>query len=257
MNLIRRLRLALPAAGLHLAISVAVAALVAWLVFTIWYPYPFRAVSGGRELFTLLVAVDVVIGPVLTLVLYSPSKPRAELIRDLAIVAALQLGALAYGLYTVHAARPVFLSFEGNRFRVVSAAEIDTKTLPQAQHGLGQLSHLGPVTIAARLTKNTDPDFVDSLKQSMEGLHPSLRPSRWEPYDQHRSAVIAELQPLDALKKRPAAEMAQLDAAVAKSGLTADQLGFLPLQSRTHSDWIVLVDRRNGDLRGFAAIDGW
>ncbi len=257
MNLSQRLRRALPAAGLHLVVSVAVAGLVAWLVFAIWYPYPYRAISGGRDLFTLLIVVDVVIGPALTLILVSPSKPRAELLRDLALVAALQLGALAYGLYTVHAARPVFLSFEGNRFRVVSAAEIDPKTMPQAQHGLGRLSHLGPVTIAARLSKNTDPDFTESIKQSMEGRHPSLRPERWEPYDGYRQAVIAELKPLAALKGRPAEVQARLDAAVAKAAVPADQLGFLPLQSRTHDDWIVLVDRRSAEVRGFAEVDGW
>jgi hypothetical protein len=257
MNLNQRLHVALRPAGLHLGISALIAALAAWLVFAVWYPYPYRAISGGRELFTLLIAVDVIIGPALTLVLYNPKKPRAELFRDLALVAALQLGALGYGMYSVHAARPVFLSFEGNRFRAVSAAEIEPASLSEANHGLGQLSHLGPVTIAARLSSSTDTDFADSIKQSMDGLHPSLRPSRWEPYDGHRQAVIAELKPLDALKKRPAEEVAQLDAAVAKAAVPAGQLGYLPLQSRTHSDWIVLVDRRNGDIRGFAAIDGW
>jgi hypothetical protein len=257
MNLTQRLSSAAQPAGIHLGVSILIAALAAWLVFAVWYPYPYRAISGGRELFTLLIVVDVIIGPALTLVLFNPNKARAELIRDLALVAALQVSALAYGMYSVHAARPVFMSFEGNRFRAVSAAEIDSQTLPEAQHGLGQFSHFGPITIAARLTKNTDPDFAKSIKQSMDGLHPSLRPSRWEPYDGHRQAVIAELKPLDALKKRPAEEVAQLDAAVAKAAVPAEQLGYLPLQSRTHSDWIVLVDRRNGDIRGFAAIDGW
>ncbi len=257
MNLTQRLSAAARPAGIHLGVSILIAALAAWLVFAVWYPYPYRAISGGRELFTLLIVVDVIMGPALTLILYSPSKPRGELLRDLALVAALQLGALAYGMYSVHAARPVFMSFEGNRFRAVSAAEIDPKTLSEAQHGLGQLSHFGPVTIAARLTKNTDPDFAASIKQSMDGLHPSLRPSRWEPYDGHRLAVIAELKPLDALQKRPAEEVAALNAAVAKAGVPAEHLAYLPLQSRTHGDWIVLVDRRNADLRGFAPIDGW
>lgn len=257
MNLTARLRAAAFPAGIHLGISAVIAAMAAALVFAVWYAYPYRHVSGGRELFTLLIAVDVVIGPALTLVVFNTRKPRRELRRDLAVIAALQLGALAYGLYTVHAARPVFLSYEGNRFRVVSAAEVDRATLAEARYGLGHLSHVGPVTIAARLANSGDADYLDSIKQSMDGLHPSLRPSRWEPYDGHRQEVVAALQPLDALKQRRPEQAAMIDAAVADAGTTVEQLGYLPLQSRTHADWIVLVDRHTGEPRAFAPVDGW
>ena len=51
------------AAFAHLGLSLAVAALAAALVFFVWYPYPYNEVSGGRELFFLVVAVDVVAVP--------------------------------------------------------------------------------------------------------------------------------------------------------------------------------------------------
>lgn len=257
MNLSQRLRNAAVPAGIHLGISLLIAAMAATLVFVVWYPYPYRLISGGKELFTLLIAVDVVIGPALTLVVYDPRKPRSELVRDLGLIALLQVGALAYGLYTVHAARPVYLSYEGNRFRVVSAAEIEPEQLAEAGHGLGRLGHAGPVTIAARLAKSGDADYLASLRQSMEGVHPSLRPSRWEPYESHRQEVLAALQPLADLRQRRAEATGLIDAAVADAGVPLEQLGFLPLQSRTHADWIVLVDRRTGDPRAFAPVDGW
>ncbi len=47
------------AAGIHLCISLAIAALAATLVFALWYPYPYRDISGGRELFGMLVGIDV------------------------------------------------------------------------------------------------------------------------------------------------------------------------------------------------------
>ena len=53
----------LRAATIHLSVTLVVAALAAWLVFGLWYPYPYREISGGRELFLLVVAVDVVLGP--------------------------------------------------------------------------------------------------------------------------------------------------------------------------------------------------
>ena len=43
----------LRAAGIHLGLSLLVAALAAALVFGVWYPYPYREISGGRALFDL------------------------------------------------------------------------------------------------------------------------------------------------------------------------------------------------------------
>jgi len=100
------------AAGIHLLCSVFVALLASVLVFGMWYPFPFRELSGGRELFLLVVVVDVICGPILTLVLFCPKKPRAELWRDLGLVAFIQLGALFYGLGAVREARPLFLVHE-------------------------------------------------------------------------------------------------------------------------------------------------
>ena len=49
------------AASIHLGISLALAALSAMLVFFVWYPYPYREISGGRSLFLLVITVDVII----------------------------------------------------------------------------------------------------------------------------------------------------------------------------------------------------
>ena len=78
----RRLRAAIKFFGFHLAISVGVAMLAAFFVFGVWYPYPYRELAGGSELFWLVVFVDVICGPILTLVLFNPSKTKKELIFD-------------------------------------------------------------------------------------------------------------------------------------------------------------------------------
>ena len=37
------------AGSIHLGISLMIATLAALLVFGLWYPYPYRETSGGRE----------------------------------------------------------------------------------------------------------------------------------------------------------------------------------------------------------------
>ena len=102
-----RLRPALRAAVWHMCLSIAVAALVAFLVFGFWFPDALRHLAGGADLFWLIVGVDVVCGPLLTLVLASPSKSPRERWLDFSLIGAIQLAALAYGMYSVWVARPV------------------------------------------------------------------------------------------------------------------------------------------------------
>ena len=45
-----RYRAAAQAAGIHCLCSVLFAAVAAWAVFGVWYAYPCRELSGGREL---------------------------------------------------------------------------------------------------------------------------------------------------------------------------------------------------------------
>src|SRR5262249_31768987 len=84
------------AAPIHLLISAAIATAVVSSMLLLWYPRPFFAAAGGATLLVLLIGVDVVLGPLLTLVVYDPRKKTLAL--DLAIIAALQLAALAYGV---------------------------------------------------------------------------------------------------------------------------------------------------------------
>jgi hypothetical protein len=45
------------------------------LVFGVWYPYPYREISGGRELFLIVVTVDVIWGHCITLAVFNRTKP--------------------------------------------------------------------------------------------------------------------------------------------------------------------------------------
>ena len=74
------------ASAIHLTLSLAIAALAGALVFGVWYPYPYREISGGRELFLILVIVDVILGPLMTLAVFNRVKPWPVLRRDLIVI---------------------------------------------------------------------------------------------------------------------------------------------------------------------------
>lgn len=77
------------------------------------------------------------------MVLFNPQKPRRELNADLGLVILVQLMALAYGLYSLALARPVYLAYEVDRFRVVSVADIQEGELKPEWEGFCRLPWLG------------------------------------------------------------------------------------------------------------------
>lgn len=257
MNVKERLRVAGGFAAKHLAVSALIAVLCAALVFGLWYPYPFSELSSGRELFALLVSVDVVAGPVLSFIVYNPKKRRGELWRDVGTVIVLQLAALGYGLYSVAQARPVFLAFEGDRFRVVAVPDIDQASLARAPSGMGRLRWTGPQTIGVKLLKGTDPEYQQSILLAVQGLHPAFRPERWVDYDLQRQLVTRAAKPLSELKLRKPELSPLIDDAVLNSGLAEMDLGYLPLVSGPHTEWVVAVSLKDAAPKLYLPIDGW
>lgn len=244
------------AAAFHFFISVLVAAMAAALVFGLWYPFPYRELAGGRELFLIVVAVDVVCGPLLTSVLFNPRKSRRELFLDLSLVALVQLAALGYGLYTVALARPVYLVFEVDRFKVVSTADIQPDALKPEAGGLQVLPWTGPLIIGVRDPRSPD-EKLQSLDLSMQGLEPSARPDWWQAYELSKPQVLKRAQPIEALRKRQPSAVSLIDQAVAESGKGESALGWVPLTSFKSTSWVAFVDLSTAEVLAFAPVDGF
>jgi hypothetical protein len=243
------------ASGAHFALSVLVALLAAALVFGLWYPYPYREISGGRELFFIIVAVDVVMGPLLTLAVFNRKKPLKELQRDLGIIVLLQLAALGYGLWTVFLARPVHLVYEYDRFRVVHAIDVDPALLPKAPPELQQLPMTGPTTLSLREFKDGK-EQGDLTMDALGGLQLSARPQLWQDYSKSLQTVIKQAKPLSVLRSRFAAQSAQIDAAVLGTGKAEAALRFVPMAGRKDF-WTVLVDVNTAQPVAFLPIDSF
>ncbi len=247
------LRARLKAALVHLVASAAVATLAAGLVFGLWYPGDFRRFAGGQGLFLLLVSVDVVMGPLLTAVAWNPTKGRAHLRRDLITIVALQLAALAYGLHTVYVARPVALVYEADRFRSISAQEVEQAELPSAAEPYRQLPLGGPWYLGTRTPKAGD-ERNDALFKAIEGADLAQRPLFWQPYDASRSTALGKSRSIAVLLAKNPAAAAAIREHLAELGLAEAEARFVPLAAR--GDWVVVLDAQ-GRIRGYMPYDGF
>lgn len=248
----------LSAAGIHLTLSLAVASLAAWLVFALWYPYPYREISGGRHLFLIVIAVDVIMGPLLTLAVFNRNKPVAELRRDLTVIGMLQVAALAYGLWTVSVARPVHLVFELDRFRVVHAIDIPEEEMALALPELQRLPWTGPTLLSVRNFRSQQ-EGSNATLAAVQGFPLSARPFLWQRYNEAKPQILKVARPIGDLKNRFPDQADTIDAALRSSahgGAASESVAYIPLAGRDKF-WTVLLDLRTTEVIAFVPIDSF
>ncbi len=97
----------LKATGIHMCLSLAVFIYLAYQIYYNWYPQPYFSIDGGWQGIRLVAGVDLVLGPLLTFLIFDLSKSRKEIVFDLMTIVTIQFGALAYGVYATYSQRPV------------------------------------------------------------------------------------------------------------------------------------------------------
>jgi hypothetical protein len=239
------------AAGIHLALSVVVAAIVLAALLLVWYPQPYFRLAGGANLMLVLIGVDVVLGPAMTLVVFNPAKKSLRL--DLAVIVALQVAALGYGISVIAQARPAYIVFAGDRFTVVGANTIDPESLASARPPYDTLPVDGPRIVGARMPSSAaERDKVMLLAAG--GIDLPVLPRYYVPYEEVAGDLKAKAQPLDALTARKPDVRAAIDAAVAKLGVPRSSLAMLPVVGRLERG-TALVEASSGKVLVVVPVD--
>ena len=240
------------AALVHLAASAFTVTIVAAVLFGFWYPGPFRHLSGGVTLFLILAGVDIVLGPLLTAIVFSPTKSRRALVIDLSVIVVLQACALGYGAWTMAAARPVWLAFEVDLFRVVAAIDVDEQTLADAPQALRTLSWSGPRLLATE--KPVGDRQVEATMLGLQGVHLAMQPRYWAPFDPQRAQVWERGRRYDELPEHVRRRLpSDLQYWPGDSRPNPQELRWLPAVS-ARASWTVFVDRQGSPV-AFAPIE--
>lgn len=233
----------------HLVISAAIALLAYLLVFHLWYPAPLSKVLNVGHIFWLMIGIDVVVGPLFTLIVY---KKNWRLLRmDLSIIAFVQLCALAYAIYTVDAARPAWIAFEKDRFVLVTKNEI----LEEEGQKVPDEFASPPLSGMGYASTNTD-NAVDQLSLTLKevgGLKASQYPYLYESF--------ARAIPLIKKQAQPVQELQQFNqAAAVQTALSeypqADT--FLPLLTTRNQELTVLLNSKaENPVVGIVDLKPW
>ncbi len=238
---------------IHLAISATIVGIVFVLIFFFWYPRPYFEANGAWKVLRILVMVDLVMGPLLTLVLFKKGKPG--LVVDLCFIAAVQLAALIYGVHVIYGERPYYLAFAVDRFEVIGKVEIDQAKLKYPE--LKVKPNQGPILVFADLPKDKKKRSKLLIETVMEGK-PDLerRPEYYHPYIPNKNKVIAKAKPLEELLKNEKNKEIEINKFLQRQGGKKDDYLYLPLIGK-NNDLALVIDRITGLPIGGITADPW
>jgi hypothetical protein len=232
-----------------------VALCTAALVFLVWYPSPLAGATGVTNIFLIVLAVDVTVGPVITLIVFNTAKK--ELKRDLMVVVVLQVVALLYGMQTVFEARPVYAVFNADRFDLVYANDLSAEKLAKVSRPEFKTAPLlGPKLIAAQRPSDTKARNEVMFNAISGGDDVPQLPQYYVPYSEEQPQALARIQSIDVLRSLNKDHAQQIDELSTRYAGQAAGIGFLPLRGRV-KDLAVIVTRDKAEVLEIADLKPW
>lgn len=236
---------------LHLSLSATIVGAVCGLIFFIWYPQSYFEISGAWSVLQVLIGVDLIVGPLLTLILYKPGKPK--LLFDMSIIAVIQLTALIYGATVIYQERPFYVIFAIDRFEVIARSEIDPEAIPDDR--LRAKPFIGPI-IAVSLYPESEQERQQLLTDVLSGK-PDLerRPEYWDLYAEHSDDILQRSTPLAELAGQRPDARDRITAFIESRG-DADELIGVPVVGKKGTFCFVL-DKSTRLPIGIIDFDPW
>jgi len=240
------------AAAVHFVVTLLIAGIAAAVIFLVWFPSGLASLVGGTALFLIVVASDLILGPLMSLVIYSSAKPLRTLIVDYSLVGVVQLAALVYGMLVVADSRPVFVAFAVDRLEVVTAIELDANDLA---HGIEPAyrskSWTGPRLVTISSPTDAE-DRQNRILSAAQGKDVQLVPKYYRAYLPEQALVFS--RSIAVLNEGSGAAQPQIDKAVASLGGNEAALRWLLVRHR-FGFATVFIDATTGEPIKYVTLD--
>jgi hypothetical protein len=221
--------------GLHLLASSVVLSSILGALYVGWYRWPGWYLTDVVHVVMVMAGVDVVLGPLLTLIVARSGKPRRVLARDIAVIVAVQLCALVYGTTSLWNGRPLYYAYSVNILQLVQAYDIE-----DAESALGQKQNPGlaphwyslPRWIWAPLPQDKDTAAKIVTSAVTGGDDVTSMPRYFKPWDEGLPVLRTQLKKVDEAPYFARKDKNTLKTRMAAAGLAADQPNCMPLTGR-------------------------
>lgn len=236
--------------ALHLGFSAAIAGSFAAATYFVWYPAPLLDLQGGILIIALLLGVDTILGPALTLLIFNPRKPRKELLADLAVIVTVQLAAFTYGATIIYGERPAYVAFAHSQFFVVRGEEAVGQPPPSVMNA-PRYGVFGPRIVMAQIPEEQLRNGTALIASVTGDPSFALEAKNYRPFPIDPAAVLRE-----AMNSTEVLSVAgtQITRTAARLGADLNDLAFFQIKGRTRSG-IALIDQKALNLIGIVDFD--
>jgi hypothetical protein len=231
------MRLRFKALGLHLLASASVLTLILGMFYVGWYRWPGWYLADAIYLITVMISVDVVIGPLCTFIIATKKKPRRVLFRDIAIIVAVQICALIYGSTLLWNGRPLYYAYSEGVLQLVQSYDINAH---EAELGSRQNPELAPHWyslprwIWAPLPQ--DPELRRKIVTGTTVGQDDVisMPMYFQTWEKGLSSLREQLKKVDDVAYFSRKEKDKLKQRMRARGFNSDELNAMPFSGRGH-----------------------
>lgn len=232
LNMKQRLKMT----SLHILFSIVLLFIALLFVYGIWYPLPLDVAVGVTSIYLILLAVDLIIGPLLTFVIYKEDKKKLKF--DLTVIFILQLGAYIFGLYTLAQGRPVWQVFVVDDIELISPSDVKKTLDYEMKVEFSPSIFKQPQWVAAVYSDNPKKMQQQKEDEMFEGINISARPETYQNLDQKQQAILDKIKPLNELEEFNSDQLVLKDILLAYP----QAIGWLPVKA-PEQDMVALFDK--------------
>jgi hypothetical protein len=243
----------LKASLLHLSLSLVLVTLIIGTTLFFLFPTLFIQVTDFKEVASIIISVDLILGPLLTFVVFNPEKKKRLLYLDFAVIGAIQLSALFYGAYSLFQIHPVYVTFNVDRFTIVTAKDAEPQKALVEEYKISKMS-AGKLAYA-KMPEDQEKQNELLLNATMGGEDLEQKEEYYEPVKDNLSSIIARsLNPEKIFKNTK--ERGKAKDFLMKYEDKLDTYAFLPLNS-LKKDAIIVIDKKTAEPVATLDIDPW
>jgi hypothetical protein len=222
---------------LHLLSSATILSLILGCLYFGWYRWPGWYLTDVTRVILIMICVDVVLGPTLTLIVASQNKLRHVLARDIGIIVAVQLGALLYGTALLWGGRPLYYAFSENILQLVQAYDIDANEAKLGRERNPALSphwYSLPRWVWAPLPQDPETSQQIVAAAVSGGDDVTSMPKFFKPWEEGLPSLRGQLKRVDDVAYFADSEKKLLKGKMRSAGLPEDKSDTMPLTGRGH-----------------------
>ena len=233
----------------HLFISLIIALLAMVLVLCIWSPLPLAKAVGVIPIFLMMIVINVIIAPLLSLIVYKEGKKTLK--ADLSIIVILQILALGYGVYSIEGGRPVWVAYNVDSFELVRKNEVITDHIEQALPQFQDTPWFKPQYVAVKFATDVNQRNDDMFSEVFGGISIAQKPERYVNINQAKSQLQQRAKSLKELNHYN--DVQQVNYILSKH---PQANAFVPLKANA-VDMTVLINKDKGEVVKIVDLRPW